>query len=284
MRKNIPPILAVLGGLVGFGLRKWQLATGFEADTGLAIPGTPASIALILWSVLVALALIALNWNQKERLDLEHTFAAARQNTLFVTAGLLSALLLLGSGGVEIVLYSVSRTTVLVSEGQNQMSRMATLALPPLRILLCLGGLPAVFLWIRSLYRGGEKSKESLCLLELCLLFCVWLISDYQTRAADPVILDYVYEVFAIIAGLLGIYYVTGYSFQNGRPRRALFFCLLGTYLSLVTMADQHSLADLLRYGFAVLFLTAHAVLILYHPSPEDAPAEDHNTEADENA
>jgi hypothetical protein len=284
MRKNIPPILAVLGGLVGFGLRKWQLSTGFEPDTGLAIPGAPAATALILWSVLVALALLVLNWKEKDRLSLEQTFAAGRQNALFATAGVLAGILLLGSGGVEVVLYSVSRGNTLAAESQNQMSQAASLALPPLRILLCFGGFPAAALWVRSLVRGGEKSKESLCLLELCLLFCVWLTSDYQTRAADPVTLDYVYEVFAIIAGLLGVYYITGYSFQNGRPRRTLFFCLMGTYFSLVTLADRHELTDLLRYGFVVLFLTAHAVLILHHPSTEDAPAEDQNTEADENA
>ena len=62
-----------------------------------------------------------------------------------------------------------------------------------------------------------------------------------------------------------------------------MFFCLTGTYFSLVTLADRHLLADTFRYLFAVLYLTAHAVLILNHPPVEEIPAEA-ETEADENA
>ena len=116
--------------------------------------------------------------------------------------------------------------------------------------------------------------------LELCFLFCVWLISDYQVRAADPVVQDYMYEVFAIVCGLMGIYFVTSYSFQEGKPRRTLFFCLMGAYFSLVTLADQHSLTDIFRYGFVVLFLIAHAVLLLqeHPPAPEPEAAEETET------
>ena len=57
---------------------------------------------------------------------------------------------------------------------------------------------------------------------------CMWLIVAYQARAADPVILDYVYELFAIIAVLLGLYFIAGFSFERPKVRRASFFSLLG--------------------------------------------------------
>ena len=39
MRKEIiVPAVAVIGGGVGFALRRWGLDTGFEPDTGLPIP------------------------------------------------------------------------------------------------------------------------------------------------------------------------------------------------------------------------------------------------------
>ena len=37
----------------------------------------------------------------------------------------------------------------------------------------------------------------------------------------------------------------------------------MGAYFALVTLADRHSLTETLRYGFLVLFLTAHAWMIL---------------------
>ena len=131
------------------------------------------------------------------------------------------------------------------------------------RSALCFGGFLCTLLWLRALKRGEDKGKESLALLELCFFFCVWLVSDYQARAVDPVVFDYVYEIFAIVFGLLGIYQITGYSFQEGKPRRSVFFCLMGAYFALVTLADRHSLTETLRYGFLVLFLTAHAWMIL---------------------
>ena len=42
------PLASVLGGAAALVLRLLQLHTGFEAGTGLAIPGNPAGIALVV--------------------------------------------------------------------------------------------------------------------------------------------------------------------------------------------------------------------------------------------
>ncbi len=281
MRKNILlPTIAILGGLAGFVLRKWQLSAGFEPDTGLAIPGAPSAIVLLIWSALIVGSFIALCWQNKERLSWDQAFDAKR-NTLYLTAAILSAFLLLLSAGMEVINLSVVYHNSISADTWG--GRVAAAALPPLRIFLCLLGLPCVLTWSRNLYHGLDKGKESLPLLELCLLFCVWLISDYQVRAADPVILDYLYEVFAIVFSLMGLYFIAGYSFQTGKPRRTAVFCLMGVYFSLVTLADHHSAADLLRYGFAVLFLTAHAALLLEQHPAGGTPAEV-ETEANDHA
>lgn len=283
MRKNIlPPALALLGGGVGFALRRWQLASGFEADSGLAIPGAPAATAVAVCSVLVALGLLFLCWRGEKSLSWETAFAAGRENSLAVTALILSAMLLLASGGVEIVTRSVNGGSFF--EGETVFARTTAMVLSTLRIALGIGALPCVFLWARTILRG-EGGKESLPVLEPCLLYCVWLISTYQTRSADPVVQDYLYEVLAIVTALLGLYFIAGHSFGNGKPRQAALFCFVGVYFSLVTLADNHLLADTFRHLFAVLYLTAHGILILNHPPVEEqkAPAEA-ETEADENA
>ena len=59
MRKDIfLPVLALAGGAVGFLLRLWQYASAYDPSTELFAHGAPASLALVVWTVLMgALAL-----------------------------------------------------------------------------------------------------------------------------------------------------------------------------------------------------------------------------------
>ncbi|MCI9605954.1 MAG: hypothetical protein HFF03_04645 [Oscillospiraceae bacterium] len=253
--------LAFIGGAVGFGLRRWQLAAGFEPETGLPVPGAASAWLLVGWSVLLGAVILLLCRQEKERMPWDRAFAGAGDKPLFLTAIVLSAFLLLVSAGAELMTLLGQGETAFANDAVGV--QVALTVLPPLRIALCFGGFLCTLLWLRALKRGEDKGKESLALLELCFFFCVWLVSDYQARAVDPVVFDYVYEIFAIVFGLLGIYQITGYSFQEGKPRRSVFFCLMGAYFALVTLADRHSLTETLRYGFLVLFLTAHAWMIL---------------------
>ena len=50
------PLLTAVGGAGAFLLRLVQRATGFEADTGLPIPGNLPAMALVLWFVVLAAA------------------------------------------------------------------------------------------------------------------------------------------------------------------------------------------------------------------------------------
>lgn len=281
MQKKFPLILSLLGGAAGFAARKWQLAAGFEPDTHLPIPGAPSAMVLIALSIVVAAGVFLLVWPSKGSSPVDVAFSAAQGNALYLTAAVLAGFLLLVSTGFELLNFSAVYGVGAVDDG-NRVSRVASMVLPPLRILFCVAGLPCALLWARKLYRG-EEAVEQLPLLELCLLFCLWLITDYQTRAADPIIMDYVYEVFAIVCSLLGLYYIAGYSFQSGKPRRTIFFCLMGAFFSLVTLADTHTWAEMARLGFAVLFLTAHAALLLHRPAyTEDETGEpDAETEAE---
>ena len=271
MRKDILlPGIAVLGGAAGLGLRRWQLVSGFEPETGLAIPGAPATVALAVCGAAVAAALLLLVWNTRERMNWERAFAGARGSQVYMTAVALAAFLLLMSAGVEALAYPGSLRSVQGMESWGL--RAAATVLPPLRVLLCLGGCPCVLLWGRALYRGGEGGRESLPLLELCLLFCVWLVSNYQGCAADPVTLNYIWEVLAICSSLLGLYYVASYSFlEEGHPRRTVLSCLLGVFFSMTAMGGGLSLSELLRCGFSALFLGAHAALILQNRSADGA-------------
>lgn len=292
MKKNWQlPAVAVFGGAVGFGLRKWQLATAFETGTGLVIKGAPATVALMAWCGAMAAMLVALCWNRKGPRTCERAFAA-RGNSVFLTACVLSGFLLLISAGSEAITLMAGYRSSLYTD-QSWTAQVSNKFLPPLQAALCLGGFPCVLLWTRRLAQEEAGRKESLALLELCLLFCLWLISDYQNRAADPVVQNYLYEILAISAGVMALYYLAGYSFQTGHPRRTVVSCLLAVVFSMIAMADRHELSDYLRFGFAVLFMTAHAALILkgkneneieLEPTQtEDVSVQEHHKEAEEN-
>ena len=259
MRKEIiVPAVAVIGGGVGFALRRWGLDTGFEPDTGLPIPGAPATMALIALSAVMVVVLALLCWSGKTAFSGYGQAFQAKGNTLYATAGVLSGFLLLGAG----VLLAAEP----LMGGELVYTRLITAVLA-----LVAGG--CVVLTVRDNFRGESEGKYSFKLLMPAYAFCVWLIAAYQVRAGDPVQLDYVYELFAIITGLLGLYFAAGFSFDKGRCVPTVFFSLLGVYFSLTTLADSHDWASMALYGFTILYLLASSALLLHNaarPLPQE--------------
>lgn len=271
MRKEIiVPAVAVIGGGVGFALRRWGLDTGFEPDTGLPIPGAPATMALIALSVVMVVLLALLCWSGKTAFSGYGQAFQAKGNTLYATAGVISGFLLLGAG------------VLLAAEpamgGELVYTRLITAA------LALVAGV-CVVLTVRDNLRGGSEGKYSFKLLMPAYAFCVWLIAAYQVRAGDPVRLDYVYELFAIITGLLGLYGAASFSFERGRTFLTALFSMLGVYFSLVTLADGHQLADLLLYAFTILYLLTNTVTLLHNAARPELPAQgEHDTEGSSDA
>lgn len=270
-KRNLPVAIALVGGAIGLFLRRWQLTTGFEPDTGLAIPGDPACTALLALSALVALVLLALIYPQKGSRDYDVAFDA-RSNELYMVCTVLAAFLLLGSGVMELLDFPMAYAQAREAEANGV---WLAVALPPMRVLSSLVGAGCTLLIGRNLYKGLGQGKESLTGLGLCLLLSVWLVTVYQRRAIDPVTQNYLYEVLCVVFALMGIYYFSGWSFQNGKLRRSLFCFTMAVYFSLVTLADPHSMADRLRFGFVLLFFAAHALLLLQeHPAPAETPTQ----------
>ena len=259
MRKEIIlPVVAVVCGGAGFALRRWELATAFEAGTGLPIPGAPAALALAGFSVLTAAVLALLCRGKYPAFSGYGPAFRAKGNTLYAMAGTLAAFLLLGGGALMLA--------GPVLGGGLVYTRLITGA------LAIAAGLCAA-VTVRDNYRGTQVPKYSFRLLMPAYAFCVWLIAAYQVRAGDPVQLDYVYELFAIITGLLGLYFAAGFSFDKGRCVPTVFFSLLGVYFSLTTLADSHDWATLALYGFTILYLLASSALLLHNaarPLPQE--------------
>ena len=93
----------------------------------------------------------------------------------------------------------------------------------------------------------------------------MWLIVSYQEHSGDPIILDYVYQLFAVIAAVLGCYFLSGFGFGRGRPAAAAFFSAEAMYFALVTLADTHEPAFLLLYAGCFFYFAASSVALLHN-------------------
>lgn len=260
-REILLPGLALAGGAAGFALRRWELNTAFEPETGLPIAGAPATWALLALSLLMAGLILLLCTGHHFAFPGGYDQAFRSDSSLYVIAIIASGFLM-GVGGILKL-----RELPAALEGYSGLAvRGVASALPMLLLsVLCLVSAACIVLIARNNYRGDGKGARSMLLLAPAYAACMWLISAYQFRAADPVIEDYIYQLLAVIALLLALYFMAGFSFEKTKVKRTAFFSLLGIYLSAVSLAGTDDLSALALFAFAILYLTASAAVLLYN-------------------
>jgi len=261
VKKLIPPLLAVAGGVVGFGLRKWELAAAFDPETGLARLGTVPTLLLILLSVGMLALLAALAAPQvKGDLRSGDELLAAPDNTLYMGSVVVISFLFAAAGVWNLLeLWKAYEDTV--SMGGSYFSLLPRLGMVVLSVMAAVGLLKQG----RENYHGSNARHFSHIPLLPAYLCCLWLIVTYQARCGDPVILDYVWEMFAVVTGVLGTFYVAGMSFDRPKPCRAVVSALMCVYFSLMTLADDHTGPYLLLFAAIALYCLTAAVLLLFN-------------------
>ena len=187
----------------------------------------------------------------------------AKGNTAYATAGILSAFLLLAAAALLVYEF--------FQAGPDRVYTNLLVAALALAAGFCVMGT------VQNNFKGLGRGKLNFTLLLPAYACCVWLIAAYQVRAGDPVQLDYVFELFAIIASLLGLYFHAAFAFTKGRPFWAVFFALLGIYFSTTTLADGHELGFTLLYAFAIVYLAVSAITLLYNAGRPELPAQAEN-------
>lgn len=257
----LPLLLALLGGAGGFFLRRWELSTIFDTDGLPALWSTPTLILIALSLVLAVVFALLCRKTKHAPADYNEAFSAQRSWPYLVVMALAAAMLLIAGvfGLRNGLLY-----------GMGGLLGKLTNAMCILSFLCVLAAAWSNF--------QGKPLRYSLALLAPGYTFCLWLVCAYQEQAADPVVLDYVYEILAIICTLIGMYFAAGYSFGRPKGRRCAVFSLLGIYFTLVTLADPHTTTDRLMFLFALLYQLANTTALLYHtfvaynPTPVPVP------------
>lgn len=240
------PLLAILGGGAGFFLRRWELSCAFDSE-GLPIPGTSATICLILFSAALAVVLLLFCLRAKSKAAPQQAPLSAAGNIPYLVMCLLDAALLPAAAIAGFL------------------DELALWEPNPLRValfVLCFPCCACIVLMALRNFRG-QRRQYSFSLLLPAFFCCLWLVTTCQVCSSDPVVLNYVYHLFAIICALLSMYYAASFSYIQNNPWLFLLFSLLGIYFGLTTMADQHDIAATLLLLFAVLYQLLHATVLL---------------------
>ena len=230
-------LLAVIFGIGGALLRAQELETVFDPVSGLAAQGAPISFALIGISVLTVGTLFALSFGvQRMRVgsfaDAFGRSTAAR--VLLVLAGLTAT----GFSALEIL-------------SPTEMGALETV-----RVLVAM--VSGVIGLVLMAALGTKGNRAAIAAVVPVFWLCLWLVSAHVgDQAANPVLLSYVYQLFALAALLLSFYYIAGYAFLQERPGRLMFSSSTAVYFTLVTLPDNWSTPQR-----AVLLALAITVLV----------------------
>ncbi len=243
------PVLAILGGAAGHLLRQWELNTAFD-EAGLATLLNPATLLLIALSVVMAAVIFLLSRRIGNHLTEYDTAFSAQGNWVYLLVMALAAACILAGGVFGL------RNDMFSGGGRNFLWLLFR--------LMCLVCFVCTLISAWNNFRGGRR-KYSLTLVAPAYMACLWLVTTYQLRSANAVILNYVYELLAIICTLVGLYYMAGFSFDKGKPQLCTLFSLLGVYFSIVTLADPLGRTAKIIFLFAILYQLANITILLRH-------------------
>lgn len=226
---------AALLALGGYFLRQAQLRTAYDAS-GMIRPG--ASLGFFTWYTIAVVVLLALfAWT-----------IAKRQDYSYITSRSPLTALCLCLGGFALIAGSVMQYF------SPEKSTDALLALLSLFTGLC---------WV-AMALGGLQGKRLHPLLYFppVIAYGARLALDFRSLSSDPVILDYCYDLLALIFTMCALLELGAFAFDRGRRRRTVFFTLGGVFFCAASLAEA-GLAEAARTAGTMLYLFASAAVLL---------------------
>ena len=211
--------LAILLGIAGYFLRAHQVATVFDSHSGLAVPNAGISIVLMVFSAVVVLLFFGLSFLAPNREGADFATAFGSGTFMQVILALLAGGMMLLGGG---------RFVLLMLADDLQISSLVWAG------TACLAGL---FLLLLAL-RGPSGRNVAIPASIPVFFISLWLILLHIDQAANPVLLAYVYRLFALAFLLLSLYYIAGFAFRQAKVGRLSFAVAGAVYFTGVTLAD----------------------------------------------
>ena len=274
-------LFALAAAFVCAALRRWQLASAFEEDTGLPIPWAQSSVILACVLLMAAAWFLILAVHQPLSNRPWTPSQAHRWDLIFLDAGdpvypilvVLAAFLALAAAPVLLFMaldqwgaYQAAVQAGLTPPSSNGMLAAAT----------AVGSLLA-FLGLLQMGRDGlhpgRRGKGGFSAALPGIAGCIWLMESFRAHAANPVLWDYAPLLLAIVCGMLFFMDFAGMSAGAARPTRLLWLAAMTLVLSaasLTSAAAEGSWHDLLL--LSAQGLTAAAVLWRLPPNLENPP------------
>ena len=273
------PLIALVGGGAAFVLRLLQRSTGFEADTGLPIPGNLPAVLLVVWFVVLAAGCLLaarklLPSDRESPARFPSDFATASAGLL--TPAVMGIFLLAASGVVELASGVMPGPLAISADGLTAplesgfFTQRESLLAGVLSLLSAASLFPAIPA-CRS--REGDAPAKpfqgALLLVPVCCLV-VRLVLTYRAMSVNPSLADYYPELLAVVFLTLAFYRLSSFAFRAGRSRRFALYAALAIAFCLATLADFPDPSRLLFYAGGALALFG---FLLQRAAALEAPA-----------
>lgn len=258
MRKDVVlPVLALVGGGAGVVLRYWQVNTSLVQETMLFRADTPATAVLLVLLAVFAVLFFMLIQGVRENNSYPESFYCPGTGYMALMAA--GGFLLIAAAALGFL------------EGMKQLKAWQAgwvLTLPVMLLLTAalsaVGGL-AVLILGKGNYRGKLSSEYPLLTVLPAYAAVPWVVWLYQENSRQPQVFFYIFTLLAAICAMLGLYYGACFAFQSPKPRRCLFFSLMGIVLLLTSLADRPALFQIVMSAAMVLLLLAQCYALLYN-------------------
>lgn len=270
-KQGFLPLLAVLGGAAALILRLWQNATGFEADTGLPIPGAPAGTVLAVFLLVMAVLLFLLVRRLPREPEsgtplLPRDFATENPRLLVLPV---CGILLIALSGLADLFEGLGLGNLLAQflSAADPEAALAVLeadgftpGTQKLLGILALLSAAALFPVTAACRKGSARANAfqgAPLLLIPPVALVVRLVLAYRLDSVNPVLEAYYLELLALVFLTLGFYRLSSFAFQAGRTRLFTFYACAAVVLCLASLPDcgPHLSSLLLNLGGAATLL-----------------------------
>lgn len=266
MKQKLLPVLAVAGGAAAFLLRLLQNRTGFEWDTGLAIPGNLPGTALILLFVVLAAAFFLLG--RKTGKEDSRPFAAVFtfDDAAALTLPVAGIFLTGASGAVDLAMGLQIFPGAMFGPGSHKL-------LGALSIVSAVG----LFLIIAACRKGSDL--PAVAVLPISVALVVRLVITYRSVSTDPTLAAYYVELMALVFLTLAFFRLAGFAFADAKPRAFLLCAPMAGVFSMAAIADvaKISLPSLGAYVGGALVLLGFLMAYCPQNSTETSCEQDKN-------
>lgn len=255
MRNSIIlPGVAVVGGVVGLGVRWLYLTRGFQAVTGLPVDGSPTRWAMVLLVAAVVVIPLVLSRGEHQNFDRCYTGAFSTGSLPRLSCMLAGAALMAVGGFLALALWGSSPVNFLTGERTISVAWAAT-------GVLCLLAAAGIF-FVTKRMRQGQPILTAWAVVP-GFACCLWVMANYhQTWAEEPILGHYSVPMLGAVLSMIACFLLAGFAFDKGRVVLTQTVCVAAAALDIMSLADGLPLADTALY-LAMMFYLASMVSAL---------------------